>query len=123
MDSLAASTASTAGIRCVFKTSAEAIGAPTTKLVRTIGIIGVRRMAPPCDCLVRFPLVSVGLPVFQRRFPALALGNFAANRLFCKGRVTDDGPNIDEIPSIFPVIREFDGRRAVRWSLPAQPPS
>jgi ferredoxin len=28
-------------------------------------------MAPPCDCLIRFLLVSVGLPVFQRRFPVL----------------------------------------------------
>src|SRR6476659_8977116 len=28
-------------------------------------------MAPPCDCLIRFPLVSVGLAVFQRRFPVL----------------------------------------------------
>jgi hypothetical protein len=49
------------------------------------------------------------------------LGNFAANRLLRKGRVTRDGPDIDEIPSIFPVIREFDGRRAVRCRLPTQP--
>ena len=34
-----------------------------------------------------------------------------------------DGCDPDEVPSIFPVIREFDMRRAVRCRLPAQPPS
>src|SRR6476619_7246273 len=118
MDSLAASTASTAGIRCVFKTSAEAMGAPTTKHARTNGVIGVRCIAPPCDYLYDSLLSQWGS---QRGFPVLAVGNFAANRLLRKGRVTHDWPNIDEIPSIFPVIREFDARRAVRCRLPAQP--
>jgi len=31
------------------------------------------------------------------------------------------GPNIGDIPSIFPVIREFHQRRAVRCRLPGQP--
>ena len=47
------------------------------------------------------------------------LGNSAANRLVFKGSSQRDGPNIGEVPCIFPAIREFNHRRAVRCGLPA----
>jgi hypothetical protein len=51
---------------------------------------------------------SVELPVPQKKFPVLPLGNFVANRLVFKEPGMRAGPNFGDIPCIFPVIRQFN---------------
>jgi hypothetical protein len=62
-------------------------------------------------CIIReqrFAALGVKLPCLREKIPCFALGNFLANPLVSAGPGMGDRFNIGEIPSIFPVIREFD---------------
>jgi hypothetical protein len=51
---------------------------------------------------------AMAFPVAYCKFPVLGVGNSTANRLAFQGPSMRDEPGIDEIPSIFSVIRESD---------------
>ena len=72
---------------------------------------------------LKFPATLKKFAAVPMKFPAFLLGNFAANPLLALGSGVRSRAEIDKIPCIFPVIREFSLRRPVRSRLPAQPPS
>jgi hypothetical protein len=72
---------------------------------------------------MRLPVVSLGLPVSEKKFPVLVSRELRRQSVgFPGGPSAPDGVTFGEIPSIFPMIRESCRRRGVRWRLPAQPP-
>jgi hypothetical protein len=56
---------------------------------------------------LKFPATLKKFPAVPMKFPAFLLGNFAANPLLALGSGVLSRAEIDKIPCIFPVIRDF----------------